>query len=594
MNRPTQLPVSVLLLLVLTFWGAPSAHALGHYGIPGTVEGCDACHDFAGGFYDDAGSGNLRWVKATINALPVSFTTFDSPPGTLADGDDGNLDGPCEVCHTDTTYHTNSGDGIDHFDGTNCLTCHPHFTDDIVNYFQPAFIGGQAHLTHFTDAKGPLLGEGPDCTVCHYPSDFSKFGVSGVLLQDTDVCDPCHSPNGTFDGSAEGKAKWEDGVYESNGYELKADNENWCATCHDDGTSVVSGVSAPNVMGDNATYAYRVSGHGFFGVECQDCHDLAVFHTDGDPRTYEVDEETGYAVNTYEDSYRLDGDMTIPRKGGSLSGTSFRLCFDNCHIFSDLFGADDTTNFRDVNAGLQYHKLHLDSTPGSETWDSDWDGTQDTGLSCPACHNVHGSPTPVMTRHGELISTPGTTDKVPALDFRWYKQDGTTQTTLLAQSRYGALQGGGTSGPINNHVCKWCHSAEEIRYRRIPTAAPGVKVISVWTTDMNGIVRNTFNVGEDVRFHVSFEVSGSDSYFIQSRAKKSKAFNTSGADWEIELRKTGTLSEGSYEWTWDETIPSVATPGSEAKAKVLIKIFDAKRGNLIDKQSKSHNFSITP
>jgi hypothetical protein len=27
---------------------------------------------------------------------------------------------------------------------------------------------------------------------------------------------------------------------------------------------------------------------------------------------------------------------------------------------------------------------------------------------CFACHNVHGSPTPVMIRHGELISTPDT------------------------------------------------------------------------------------------------------------------------------------------------------------------------------------------
>jgi hypothetical protein len=286
--------------------------------------------------------------------------------------------------------------------------------------------------------------------------------------------------------------------------------------------------------------------------------------------------------------------MTIPRVGGSLSATSFRLCFDNCHIYSNVFGADNTTNFRDINSGLQYHKLHLDSTAGFATWDSDWDGVADTGLSCPACHNLHGSPTPVMLRHGELISTPGTADKVPALDFRWYKQDGVTQTTLLAQSRYGALQGGGTVDPINNHVCKFCHSAEEIRYYRVPTGMPAVKVISVWTTDLSGIVKNSFSVGADVRFHVSFEISGPDAYYVQSPSNKSKAFNTSGADWERALWMTDTLSQGSYVWTWDKTIPSGATPGSGAKAKVMIKIFDAQGGNLIDRQSKSHVFSIAP
>ncbi|MEW5802887.1 MAG: hypothetical protein AB1847_12380 [bacterium] len=36
------------------------------------------------------------------------------------------------------------------------------------------------------------------------------------------------------------------------------------------------------------------------------------------------------------------------------------------------------------------------------------DALVDSRISCPACHNVHGSPNPVMIRHGELISTPAT------------------------------------------------------------------------------------------------------------------------------------------------------------------------------------------
>ncbi len=607
MNRFLVLLITFLVLPFLAFSGGPNAYALGHYGIPGTVEGCNDCHDFATGFYDSPGSGNLRWVKSLINSRSVVFTSFDTPPGTLADGNDGSLDGPCEVCHTTTNYHTNNtgtGDGTDHFDGIDCTTCHPHFVDDITNYFEPRFIGTQSHTTHFTDPKGPLLGSDPDCTICHYPGDFQRFGSSGDILDDTTVCDACHSP----DGAAEGKAKWEDSVYESNGYELKAGNENWCATCHDDatavndGTAVVAGVSAPNVMGDETTWGYNFSGHGSFTVKCEDCHDLAVSHTDGDARTYSVPAAPG----DYVAGYRLDGEMTIPRVGGSFSGTSFRLCFDSCHIFSEVFGIDaenPTTNFRDQDRGLQYHKMLLDSTVGFPCWDSDWDGSlaSEAGLSCPACHNLHGSPTPAMTRHGELISSPGTTDKVPALDFRWYTTKlGSTQTTILAESRSGALQAGGGTGDLsNNQVCSFCHSIsgpseEEIRYYRIPTDVPDVNVIDVWTTDLSNNVKNSFSVGEDVRYHVSFQILGPGSYYMVSPGKRSKAYETSGADWETRLKKTGTLSAGTHEWIWNKTIPATATPGSGAGVKIQIRMWDAPGGTLIDKNLKKHTFSIAP
>ena len=44
---------------------------------------------------------------------------------------------------------------------------------------------------------------------------------------------------------------------------------------------------------------------------------------------------------------------------------------------------------------------------------------RDSRTACTSCHNVHGSSTGAMIRYGELISTPGTTDKVPALDFTY-------------------------------------------------------------------------------------------------------------------------------------------------------------------------------
>jgi hypothetical protein len=87
---------------------------------------------------------------------------------------------------------------------------------------------------------------------------------------------------------------------------------------------------------------------------------------------------------------------------------------------------------------------------------------------------------------------------------------------------------------------------------------------------------------------------GSGPYFIQSPGRKSRAVNTSGADWVTKLKKTDTLSAGTYEWAWAETIRLEATPGSGAKAKVLVKLFDVQGGNLIQKRSKFHTVSIAP
>jgi hypothetical protein len=602
-----------LFIPLVMFTAVPQAFSIGHYGIPGTTDACSDCHNFVDGSWVGTGTvPNIRFVLSDfgsrqVNGEPVSFTKFDagdSPlpgtaDGTLADGDPSKLDGPCEVCHlaANVKYHSgDADDGTDHYDGMNCLSCHPHFVDDIVNYFEPRFIGTQSHTTHFTDPKGPLFGEDPNCNLCHYPGDYNLFGPTGDTLEATTVCDPCHSPDGAFDGSADGKAKWEDSVYEENGTDLKPGNENWCAGCHDDGTSIVDSVSAPNVMGDNATYGYNISGHGsdpLNYVFCEDCHDLAVSHTDGNARTY------SFSGDNYVAGYRLAGDMTIPRGGGTLVETSFRLCFDTCHVFSRIFGLDTTTpttNFRDSNRGLQYHDLHLRSTAGLITWDSDWDGTSDTGLSCPACHNLHGSPTMAMTRHGELISTPGTTDKVPALNFRWETESGIPTTSLL-ESRYGFMRGGGNPPlPDFNKVCTFCHVAEEDVYYREPVGVQGITIIKVWTTDYNENIKTNFNPGGNVMYHVELDIVGSsplDTFFMKSPKLISKAFNTSDADWETRIGKSKEgITPGTYHFAWKKTIPTEASSGSTARVKIQLKLFDVKGGTLIDKDTKGKNFNI--
>ncbi|MBW1744695.1 MAG: hypothetical protein JRJ47_14910, partial [Deltaproteobacteria bacterium] len=306
----------------------------------------------------------------------------------------------------------------------------------------------QSHATHFFSDKGPQLPHDESgCYVCHAdgilqcqvaPAFADGNEEVPVFLETTTVCDPCHSPGGAFPGGVDplwdpnigAKANWTGGIYNEAGDALLAGKEDWCAGCHDDGSCVTRGVSAPNVMGDG-TYGYKISGHGAPGIEkkCEDCHDVTISHTDSRQRTYSATADyVAHPEKTYKNGYRLVEEMTIPRDS-QIGSTTFRLCTnDNCHAYNDIISFQ-ISGFRDDLAEKNGHLKHLEQMIMSFNWDSDWSSTPhgaegtnevDSHISCPACHNVHGSPTPAMIRHGELISTPGTDDKVPALDFKWY------------------------------------------------------------------------------------------------------------------------------------------------------------------------------
>ena len=174
---------------------------------------------------------------------------------------------------------------------------------------------------------------------------------------------------------------------------------------------------APNVIGDNATYGFYATGHK---INCLSCHDSVSRHIDGEHRTYQVDEASNpdVVVNPYCDSYRLryiDGvsSMVVPRVGNPAQQywKDFALCFD-CHNRFEVIGeiaADVSgTNFwNDDTNDTNSHWLHVGM---NNVADSDFDNTIDSGDTCIACHNVHGSASGPMIRHGELISPPGTTD----------------------------------------------------------------------------------------------------------------------------------------------------------------------------------------
>ncbi|MCP4589355.1 MAG: hypothetical protein GY842_01290, partial [bacterium] len=263
---------------------------------------CTDCHDV-----HDPSSANLALVARMINTTGIVFQDNDLGSNAVSDFIHSNhasvsYDGVCEVCHTGTSYHRNSPAGNhDHYADSLCTDCHPHSEGFKPGAGACTSCHGQppdgdvspnlagAHATHMMSTNGPQIG---DCFECHAPlaagvhnNTVASFasGVDAnsngdIELSETDVCDACHSPDGPFDGVAEGKANWTVGAAVS------------CEGCHDTGTSTIQGVTAPPVAGNNTTWGYFATGHGRNGaLGCAACHDTTTTHFDGVARTYAFD-----------------------------------------------------------------------------------------------------------------------------------------------------------------------------------------------------------------------------------------------------------------------------------------------------------------
>ncbi len=223
-----------------------------------------------------------KLVRAEVNTgddadrwRAVTFLNSSSSE-SFAEGD-ADRDGACEVCHRLTSHFRKDGTGPDplHDDigggaGRDCMPCHSH-----AQGFGHGDAGGggcgtattchgttKSHPTHVNDSAGKGLSA--DCSECHDTTEFPYFktgvdsdGDGNYSLSETDVCDACHSPAGSYDGvndpAVGAKNNWPTGVYSDNA--LKAGKEKWCATCHDESPSGISAVSAPPVIG-NETDAY--------------------------------------------------------------------------------------------------------------------------------------------------------------------------------------------------------------------------------------------------------------------------------------------------------------------------------------------------
>lgn len=306
----------------------------------------------------------MKRKKTLVTLLTFLFVLFSASPILAVPGLGGlglTINDFCIYCHGGAGYGTNKPHRVhtqlnDRGPGNlNCDSCHAGDTPIPVN--DGSYVSG--------------------------PIPF-KDGV--FTLEETTVCDQCHSTGGDHDGvgiigSFGAKNIWREyythvngvytevgGVYTDDG-KLKPGMEQWCVTCHDDAPSTMTSsqgvvVAAPNVGGAFYTRGHGSKKLGEKQIECGDCHDFNKKHIDFVQRSFKVDEvnlnrnvydatETyGGTVTPYTASYRLksiDGHpaMQIPRYSSSvpwsLKNKQYALCLNSgCHDSGKVFGKDES------------------------------------------------------------------------------------------------------------------------------------------------------------------------------------------------------------------------------------------------------------
>ena len=228
-----------------------------------------------------------------------------------------------------------------------------------------------AHAIHLDTASmpGPRISACGDCHTSNSVSthvdgkvDFrARFdNTTATTLAATQTCDPCHGL-----GAPAAKANWASaGALD-------------CLTCHMNGSLAnsradLTGITAPNAGGDNATYGSYYTGHNraagtYFGSgnnaanrACTDCHDLAQRHIN------HVND------NTYQGN-RLTA--TVPWNASATGGTVNGLCAA-CHTTTAV-----------PSAGKNRINTHGNTGFSGNNHDP---AAQGFAYNCGACHDVHG------------------------------------------------------------------------------------------------------------------------------------------------------------------------------------------------------------
>jgi len=401
---------------------------LGHGG-SGTQGECIECHGHDFGY--EYSPGQTSKGKGT-------YTSHS----THTENDSDDLKGPyitCDVCHDTNQYpffksgtDSNGNGKYDLSETDVCDNCHsPNGAFDGVN---DGVVGAKNNWNNGVYAS-PTLQAGKEkwCVGCHDGDAASETEKPANSKHDGTGA---HAPKVAGDNTTYG--------FYATGHGRNEGNMVECLDCHD--------ATARHIDHDQRTYNV---------VECD---------IDGS-EPCSCDETRGWVAepgHEYNPSYRLadvssdyNGDtfdpaepaMILPRKSWWESPLTskkhhFRLCW-KCHDKTKILGAVDystpgppidcsNTNFWNEsfqrNGGpFNLHYEHLwrkssydcvNNQTGLHFFNSDWDirwncAQADSDASCTACHNVHGSPTGPMIRHGELVSPPGTTDLEPGFGFKY-------------------------------------------------------------------------------------------------------------------------------------------------------------------------------
>ena len=348
-------------------------------------------------------------ISADGSGVNKTVKFFDQMgTNSFADGN-STYDGVCEVCHTQTTHYRYGGSGTDQHhmnvgnaDATNCISCHPH-----TNGFAHGGGGGTScdschgnsgsHYRH-TDVDPPATS----CDDCHNIDSYPKF-ADNQDLTNTTVCNTCHSPNGAFDGVngavIGAKGNWPQGAYQSGTYPsaLRSGKEKWCAGCHDNVPSVVKGVTAPDIVGDNSVYGYYLDAHGDTGYgvsrqgvtyskgECVHCHDVSQSGHGGQLFNRSV----GFCLKCHDNTTTY---ATTAIKNRSYSYRAGNYSADTLDSIEKVFTIPPSVS----SHGLADIKTFINGKWGYDA----------NSNACAACHNPHvaqGDP-----EHSDSAKSPST------------------------------------------------------------------------------------------------------------------------------------------------------------------------------------------
>ena len=108
-----------------------------------------------------------------------------------------------------------------------------------------------------------------------------------------------------------------------------------------------------------------------------------------------------------------------------------------------------------------------------------------------------------------------------------------------------------------------------------------VEITQVFTTDFSGQVKTVFHPGDNVRYHVFFDLAGTEKTRVVGKGTAKGSEIKPGGDagvFKTDLEKQKKrLKAGTHTFTWDESIPPGALAGAVVY-DIMVRIKDGERG----------------